>query len=67
MRDYISSAKEISLKVQLHKTARREGLIRARIFGANIATGDVINYLVQHSKFMLEIRSKNTSKFVYRF
>lgn len=38
---YILTNKELKHVVHLHKTNRREGLIRARIFGANLATGEV--------------------------
>lgn len=44
--------KNFSSKVQLYKTPRREGLIRARIFGAGRATGDVcVKYWNVLSKF----------------
>lgn len=32
--------------VHLQKTNVREGLIRARIFGANLATGQVIEFII---------------------
>ena len=35
-------------KVQLLKTTKREGLIRARIFGAKKATGQVSNLIKCH-------------------
>lgn len=41
--------------VHLKKTNEREGLIRARLFGANLATGQVMkgfNYLFFKSKFI---------------
>lgn len=33
-------------KVTLKKTNEREGLIRARLFGANLATGQVIEWFI---------------------
>lgn len=41
---YILSSEILRPKVRFTKTDRREGLIRARLFGANLAVGDVIPY-----------------------
>lgn len=44
LENYISKNNDLKRVVHLHKTSKREGLIRARIFGANLATGEV-NYI----------------------
>jgi len=46
MEKYIE--KNFPIKVRLYKTARREGLMRARIFGAKHASGDVLVFLDSH-------------------
>lgn len=53
MKHYISIAEELKNVVRLYKTTKREGLIRARIFGANLATGEVnkIIHLNERNKF----------------
>lgn len=48
VRKYLSTSAELKSVVHFHKTKRREGLIRARIFGANLASGEVSVYLQVH-------------------
>ncbi|XKL61571.1 hypothetical protein PGB90_008628 [Kerria lacca] len=48
VKHYISIAEELKNVVRLYKTTKREGLIRARIFGANLATGEVLVFLDSH-------------------
>lgn len=45
---YINKNKEVKRRVTLLKTERREGLIRARMFGARKTTGEVLIFLDSH-------------------
>ncbi|KAF2898898.1 hypothetical protein ILUMI_07277 [Ignelater luminosus] len=45
---YINENKEVKRRVTLLKTERREGLIRARMFGARKATGEALIFLDSH-------------------
>lgn len=48
IRDYIETKLKGTKKVVLYKTEQREGLIRARIFGARHASGQVLVFLDSH-------------------
>ena len=50
IRDYIGTKLKETKKVVLYKTEQREGLIRARIFGARRASGQVSHCIMNSTK-----------------
>jgi len=48
LRDYIVDSLPTNIKVSVHSTGKRMGLIRARLFGAKRSTGKIITFLDSH-------------------